>query len=255
MTMKAMGKGFSSGASAAFAGLKHALSDKGVRDAYVKLVAALMVMSSWLVVAGVWSVFALIPIDPQASWWLVVLYWAIRVAGILAVLFVTPLVALTIVNLAFPLLAERLFYSALAVIHPARAAELMAQPGIPTAKALVDALARMALFLGLSTLAFIGSLIPVVGSIGGPVAQTYLTSRTVTWELLDPYFDKLGWRLPEQRQFVAAHRSAMVGFGVPVALLMMLPLVGPLVFGLAQAAAARLVTDVIEAPVEPTPVA
>jgi len=122
-------------------------------------------------------------------------------------------------------------------------------------EALKDAAHRLALFFGMSILAFVFSLLPVIGSIGGPVIQTYLTSRSIGWEMLDPYFDKLGWRFDDQRRFVDEHQSHLVGFGLPITLLMMIPIAGPLIFGLAQAAAAVLVGEVLERPAEAPPAA
>ncbi len=252
MTIKAMGKGFSEGLSAAFKGLTNALHDKQVREAYIRMVAVLFVVITWLSAMGVWGVLTLVPVDGDASWWVIAGYWALRAAGIVAVLFISPVVALTAVNLVFPLLAERVFYSALATINPERAAELLARPGLTVTEGLADALHRLALFFGMSVLAFLLSLIPVVGSICGPVLQAYLTSRSIGWEMLDPYFDKLGWRFDDQRRFVAEYRGALVGFGLPIALLMMVPILGPMIFGLAQASAAMLVGDVIERPAEAT---
>ena len=248
MTIKAMWTGFSQGFSAAFKGFGSALRDKAVRQAYLQMVAVLIVVITCLTVVGVWGVLSLTTVDGDASWWLIALYWALRVAGIVLVLLVSPLVALTGVNLLFPLLAERVFYSTLATINPARAAELLARPGLPLSQGVADALHRLALFFGLSVLAFVFSLVPVVGSVGGPLVQAYLTSRSIAWEMLDPYFDKLGMRFDEQRHFVDKHRSTLVGFGLPVSLLMMIPIVGPMIFGLAQASAARLVGEVLEQP-------
>lgn len=252
MTLKATGKGFSDGVSAAFKGLRGALDDKQVREAYIRMVAALFVVITWLSAMGIWAVIALTAVGDDASWWVIGLYWAMRVAGIILVLYVSPLVSLFVINLVFPLLGERVFYSALATVAPERAAELSQQPGVPLVPAAKDALHRLALFFGLSLLAFVFSLLPVIGSIGGPVLQTYLTSRSIGWEMLDPYFDKLGWRFDDQRRFVDAHRGQLVGFGLPIALLMMIPIVGPLIFGLAQAAAAVLVGDVLERQHEPS---
>ncbi|NJK32509.1 MAG: EI24 domain-containing protein, partial [Deltaproteobacteria bacterium] len=81
-------------------------------------------------------------------------------------------------------------------------------------------------------------LVPVVGSIAGAIGQTWLTARTVGWELVDPYFDRLGMGWSEQREFVREHRRSLLGFGLPLSLILAIPLVGPLLFGLAQAAAA-----------------
>jgi len=70
--------------------------------------------------------------------------------------------------------------------------------------------------------------------------------------LLDPYLDKLRLGYADQHAFVAAHRPALVGFGLPLSVLMAVPLVGPLFFGLAQGAAAQLVVEVIEGGAQPS---
>ena len=253
--IRSTGKGFSEGVAAAFKGLRNALDDKQVREAYIRMVAALFVVITWLSAMGIWGVIALTDAGPDPSWWVLTLYWALRIFGIILVLYVSPLVSLFVINMVFPLLGERLFYSALATVSPERAAELSQQPGLPLTDGLKDAAHRLALFFGLSILAFVFSLLPVVGSIGGPVLQTYLTSRSIGWEMLDPYFDKLGWRFDDQRRFVDAHRTQLVGFGLPITLLMMIPIAGPLIFGLAQAAAAVLVGEVLERPAEAPPAA
>lgn len=246
MTIKAMGQGFSAGISATFRGLGNALQDQEVRLAYLRMVGVLVVIITLLSALGVWGVVALTGVEGDVTWWTLALCWALRIAGIVLVLFVAPIASLAVINQVFPLLAERVFYSALHTVNPERATYLRAQPGLTVSEGLSDAVHRLALFFGLSLVAFVFSLVPVVGSLGGPVAQGYLTSRSLGWEMLDPYFDKLGWRYDDQRKFVDHHRGAMVGFGVPIALLMMIPIVGPLIFGLAQASAALLVADVLE---------
>jgi uncharacterized protein involved in cysteine biosynthesis len=89
----------------------------------------------------------------------------------------------------------------------------------------------------------------VVGTIIGTLAQAWLTSLTVAWELLDPYFDCLDIRHAEQRDFVGRHQKALLGFGLPISLMLAIPIAGPLLFGLAQAAGAIFVAR--EVPVDP----
>ena len=238
------------GASAAVRGCGRALANREVLRAYLHMAAALFASITVLTGVGIWALIALTPIGEDAAWWVIALLWAVRVAGGLLVVLVSPIVALTIINLLFPFLGERVFYSALALVDPARAAELRARPGLSFSEGMSDAMHRLALFFGMSVLAFLFSLVPVVGSIGGPVLQTYLTSRAVGWEMLDPYFDKLGMRFDDQRRFFEQHRPALVGFGLPISLLMAIPIVGPLLFGLAQASAALLVGEVLEAQAE-----
>jgi CysZ protein len=207
------------------------------------------VAATLLDVVGIWSVLHFTPIGADASWWEVVLLWVVRVVGIVVVLLAAPLVGLALVNLAFPFLGERVFLAAMRVVSPARAEQLAAQPGLPLATALGVAVLRLVMFVALGLGAFVLSLVPVVGQVLGPVLQGYLGARGLAWELLDPYLDKLGLGFSAQQAFVAAHRPALVGFGLPLTLLMAIPVVGPLMFGLAQGAAAQLVVEVIEAPI------
>jgi uncharacterized protein involved in cysteine biosynthesis len=199
-------------------------------------------------VVGIGSVLHLIPIGDDVAWWESLLRWAARVIGIVLVLLVVPLLSLALVNLVFPFLGERVFLAAMRVVSPARAEQLAAQPGLPLSTSLLVGLLRLLMFIGLGVGAFLLSWVPVVGQVLGPVLQGYLGARGLAWELLDPYLDKLQLGFGQQRAFVAAHRPALVGFGLPLTLMMAIPLVGPLLFGLAQGAAAKLVVEVIEAP-------
>jgi len=236
------------GLSAAWSGLRLSLGSSELRRTYVQLVAALFVVAGLLDAAGIWAVLHYTPIDGDTSWWATIALWIARIAGIVLVLLVAPLLSLAAVNLVFPFLGERVFIAAMRVVDPARAAQLEAMPGTPMASAVVVAVARLMLFFGMSVLAFLMSLIPVVGQVLGPVFQGYLSARGLAWELLDPYLDKLQLDMGQQRKFVATHRAALVGFGLPLIFLMAIPLVGPLMFGLAQGAVAKLVVEVIEAP-------
>jgi CysZ protein len=240
---------FTAGVSAALSGMRLSSRSAELRRTYFQLVLALLVTATMLDVVGIWSVLHFTPIGADASWWEVALVWVIRVIGIVVVLLAAPLVGLALVNLAFPFLGERVFLAAMRVVSPARAEQLAAQPGLPLATALGVAVLRLAMFVALGLGAFVLSLVPVVGQVLGPVLQGYLGARGLAWELLDPYLDKLGLGFSAQRAFVADHRPALVGFGLPLTLLMAIPVAGPLMFGLAQGAAAQLVVEVIEAPI------
>lgn len=239
---------FWAGLSAALAGLRVSTSSTEVRRTYVQLVLVLFLLATALDVGGIWAVLHFTPIDDDTRWWALIGLWVARIVGIVGVLLVAPLVSLIVVNLVFPFLGERVFLAALRVLSPARADQLAASPGLPLSTATVAAVLRLGLFVGLSLLAFLVSLVPVVGQGLGPVLQGYLSARGLAWELLDPYLDKLQLGFGQQRAFVAAHRPVLVGFGLPLTVLMAVPLVGPLLFGLAQGAAAQLVVAVIEAP-------
>jgi len=240
---------FMAGASAAFSGLRLATHSAELRRTYVQLVLALLLVATVLDVVGIWSVLHFVPISGDASWWEIALRWVARVIGIGVVLLAAPLVGLALVNLVFPFLGERVFLAAMRVVSPVRAEQLAAAPGLPLSTALGVAMVRLLWFVALGIGAFVLSLVPVVGQVLGPVMQGYLGARGLAWELLDPYLDKLGLGFSAQRGFVAAHRPALVGFGLPLMFIMAVPLIGPLLFGLAQGAAAKLVVEVIEAPI------
>ena len=244
-------KAFSAGLQAAMRGLRIAGRSAEVRGTYARLVAAIFVLAAWLDVGGMWAVWHFTAVDPSSSWWMIAVLWTLRIAGVVIVLFVAPLVAFFIVNALFPVLAERVFFAALAEVAPARAQELQAMPGKPFVRGMADNLLRMGLFFATTLLAVVVSFVPAVGAVAGPPLSVYFTARAMGWELLDPYFDKLQLDFAAQRQFVARHRPALVGFGLPLGFMMAIPLVGPLFFGLAQAAAAVLVADVIERPAAP----
>lgn len=237
---------FTAGFSAAWSGMRLASHSAELRRTYVQLVLALLVTATLLDVAGIWAVLHLTPIGDDTAWWELVLLWVVRVVGIVVVLLAAPLVGLGVVNLAFPFLGERVFLAAMRVVSPARAEQLAALPGLPLATAMGVAALRLLVFVATGVVAFVVSLVPVVGQVLGPVLQGYLGARGLAWELLDPYLDKLQLGFSAQRAFVAAHRPALVGFGLPLMLVMAIPVVGPLSFGLAQGAAALLVVEVIE---------
>jgi uncharacterized protein involved in cysteine biosynthesis len=118
-------------------------------------------------------------------------------------------------------------------------------PSLPLWRNALDSVIRLTRFAGLTIALLLLALIPGVGPIVAGPLQLYFTARALTWELLDPFFERGALRLRAQREFVAEHRLALLGFGLPLALLLAVPLLGPLLFGLAQAAAAQLVHDAL----------
>src|SRR5690606_13044219 len=101
-------------------------------------------------------------------------------------------------------------------------------------------------FLGVTLALGLLTLVPFVGPVLGPPLQLAYAARSLTWELLDPYFERAGHDYPRQRSILHARRATMVGFGLPWALVMAVPLVGPLLFGLAQAAVAVVVIEELD---------
>ena len=233
-----------SGASLAFRGLRLALGNRDVRKIYLRLALALVVTSLVLVAGLSYAIWTLIPVPESAL--LLVLMWTLRVAGTVLALMASPLLALFIVNIVFPFLGEDVFLAGLRAVDPARADELVAAKGAGFTTSTVSSVRRLFYFIGMTLLIFMLALVPVLGVVLGPLAQLWLTSSMLSWELLDPYFDRRGVDHAGQRATMRAHRGAMFGFGAPWTLLLAIPIVGPLGFGLAQAGAALLVTEVLE---------
>lgn len=240
-------RGFIDGIRAAFAGVGTALGSREVWRSYALIALAVLVLSVGLDVLGIWGIRSLTQTAPDAAWWILALVKVARILGILLVVLLAPLISIFAINILVPVFNEVPFLAGMRSFAPERAEELAALEGLDTVSSIVLSLFRLGVLLGFNLFAFALSFIPVVGVVIGPVTGLLLTARQLGWELLDPYFVKLGMRMDAQRAVVRAHRGAIIGFGLPFALLFAVPVLGPLCFAWAQAAAARLVVDVIEA--------
>jgi len=234
------------GAALALRGLRLALASPEVRRVYLHL-ALTLVGTSLALMAGLgWAIWALIPTPEDPALWLGVLLWTLKIGGTALAVMAAPLLSLFIVNIVFPFLGERVFMAGLKCVEPGRAAELEASAGVGFKTSVGSSLRRLLYFIGVTLLTLALTLVPVFGAVLGPAAQLWFTSRMLSWELLDPYFERRGLAYAAQRGLMKTHSTAMFGFGAPWTLLLALPIVGPLGFGLAQAAAALLVTDILE---------
>ena len=217
-----------------------------VGKTYLQLAAVIFLLATLIATGGLWAVHHYTPIDGGDSWWATLGLWLLRIAGVLLVLLIAPVLAMFVVNTLFPLLGERVFLAGVRAVDPARAEALEAIEGLSLRVSVPQNLIRLMLFVGLSAISFAVSLVPVVGAFAGPVLQTYFTARALAWELLDPYFEKLHTRFDAQHVYVRQHRTSLVGFALPFSFVMAIPLVGPLAFGVAQAAMGTLVVEVLE---------
>lgn len=230
----------------ALRGLKVALASPEVRRVYLQLAGAL-VLTSLVLAAGLgWLVWRFFPVPEDMSSLRELLTWGLRIAGMILATLAAPLLALFVVNIVFPFLGERVFMAGLRVVDPARADELMAAEGLGFSTSVLGSVRRLVYFVGVTLLVFALTLVPLLGTLLGPFAQLWFTARMLSWELLDPYFERRGLVYAEQRALLRQQRATMFGFGTPYTLLLALPIVGPLGFGLAQAAAALLVSESLE---------
>ena len=234
------------GAALALRGLRLAVDSPEVRRVYFHLALSLLGTSLALMAGLGWAIWALIPTPENPAAWLSVLLWTLKIGGTALAMMAAPLMSLFIVNMVLPFLGERVFMAGLKLVDPGRAAELEAAGGIGFKTSIASSMRRFLYFIGVTLLTFGLTFVPVFGAVLGPAAQLWFTSRMLSWELLDPYFERRGLAYAAQHELMKKHSTAMFGFGAPWTLLLALPIVGPLGFGLAQAAAALLVTDILE---------
>ena len=72
----------------------------------------------------------------------------------------------------------------------------------------------------------------------------WLSSRALTRELLEPYFARITFTDSQKREWFHEREGVLLGFGLAFYLAVQLPLIGPLVYGIATASAAFLITKV-----------
>lgn len=239
-------KDFKRGFSAALRGLRLAFGNADVRRSYLKIVLSLLTITLAIDGGGIWGLWWATGWDDATSGWLVAAFVVARVIGIIGILLVAPLLAIFTMNIVMPLFNEGPFLAGVRAIAPERARELAESENLSIPHQIKISVVRLLLFMFLSLLAFVVSFIPVVGQVAGPAMGTYFTARALGWELLDPYFAFTNTPYQAQVEFLGRHHAAVVGFGLPFALLFAIPIVGPLVFVMAQASAATLVCEVLE---------
>jgi CysZ protein len=230
-------------------GMKLAFRSPEVGRAYLRASLVIFALGLLLASGSIWALWANTVPTPDAETWLRVILWAARVIGTLAAFVLGPLLAIFVVNIGFPFFNQEVFMAGMRVADPERARLLEGKQGMSMSRAIGLALFRFVKFLGLSALLFVIGFVPVIGTVIASVGGLLLAARTVSWELLDPYFEMLDIRHAEQRTVIKQHQRSLLGFGLPIALLFGIPLVGPLLFGLAQVAGAVFVAR--ELPVDP----
>ncbi|KAG0094864.1 hypothetical protein BGZ93_006679 [Podila epicladia] len=77
--------------------------------------------------------------------------------------------------------------------------------------------------------------------------------RTLTRELLDPYFIRLGMSHFQKRKWFNYRKSVLLGFGVVFYIGTSIPIIGVAVFGIAQASSAFVLQSLADPPPPPVP--
>ncbi|KAH7129301.1 hypothetical protein B0J13DRAFT_679049 [Dactylonectria estremocensis] len=81
--------------------------------------------------------------------------------------------------------------------------------------------------------------------------QTYFSSRSLMRELLEPYFARVHLTKEQKRNWFRSREGVLFGFGLGFYTLVKIPLVGVLVYGIAEASTAYLITKITDPPPRP----
>lgn len=78
--------------------------------------------------------------------------------------------------------------------------------------------------------------------------QTYFASRSLMRELLEPYFARIHLSKAQKKSWFRSREGLLFGFGVGFYTLVKVPLLGVLIYGIAEASTAYLITKITDPP-------
>ncbi|KAL7619980.1 hypothetical protein AAE478_010528 [Parahypoxylon ruwenzoriense] len=81
--------------------------------------------------------------------------------------------------------------------------------------------------------------------------QTYFASRSLMRELLEPYFARIRFSKEQKRKWFRSREGLLFGFGIGFYTLLRVPLLGVLIYGIAEASTAYLITKITDPPPPP----
>lgn len=81
--------------------------------------------------------------------------------------------------------------------------------------------------------------------------QTYFASRSLMSRLLQPYFDRIHYTKQQKKIWFIDRSGVLFGFSVAFAVMVKVPLLGVLIYGIAEASTAYLITKITEPPPPP----
>ena len=82
--------------------------------------------------------------------------------------------------------------------------------------------------------------------------QTYFQSRSLMSRLLEPYFHRVRFSKQQKRIWFLDRSGVLFGFSAAFAIMVKVPLLGVLIYGIAEASTAYLITKITEPPPPPT---
>ncbi|KXJ89461.1 transmembrane protein UsgS [Microdochium bolleyi] len=78
--------------------------------------------------------------------------------------------------------------------------------------------------------------------------QTYFASRSLMRELLEPYFARVHFTKQQKKNWFRSREGLLFGFGIGFYTLLQVPLLGVLIYGIAEASTAYLITKITDPP-------
>ncbi|KAK4498160.1 hypothetical protein PRZ48_010816 [Zasmidium cellare] len=81
--------------------------------------------------------------------------------------------------------------------------------------------------------------------------QSYFSSRSLMRELLEPYFSRIRYDSQQKRLWFHDREGVLYGFAVAFFVFLKIPLLGVLIYGVAEASTAYLITKITEPPPPP----
>lgn len=82
--------------------------------------------------------------------------------------------------------------------------------------------------------------------------QTYFASRSLMRQLLEPYFYRVKFTKQQKKTWFVDRSGVLFGFALAFTLMVKVPLVGVLIYGIAEASTAYLITKITEPPPPPS---
>lgn len=82
--------------------------------------------------------------------------------------------------------------------------------------------------------------------------QTYFASRSLMRQLLAPYFDRVKFTKEQKKHWFIDRSGVLFGFALAFTVMVKVPFFGVLIYGIAEASTAYLITKITEPPPPPT---
>jgi CysZ protein len=209
------------GISALFQGMRLFSRDRFLRTRLYKAVFFNLILLAALLLGMTWGAFALTGGWVEGSWWEVALGWVARIAVMLGMLALAPVLFTVVCGIFMPAFYGSIFR---------RARELAGGPPMADdggarkeiAFVLID-LRRLGRLIVFSLLLLLLNFVPIIGSVVYFVAQALLASHTLGWDLIGRHLELHDVRYGQQRAFIATRRRLVLATGFVAGLLCLVP--------------------------------